>query len=81
MIIYEKLARIYQEEMHAEAERWRLINMASNRQHRMIMRYAKSLNWMGNVMCNWGDLLERRFGDEMGGNHSKSIEDSIFNDL
>jgi hypothetical protein len=73
MIVHEYLARIYQEEMLAEAERIHLITKAKRHPVRVNSFYARSLAWLGNLMCSWGSLLEKRFSEQEAGQQSGSI--------
>ena len=73
MIVHEYLARIYQEEMLAEAERIRLIAKSKRRPAKGNSFYARSLAWLGNLMCSWGSLLEKRFSEQEAGQQSGSI--------
>ncbi len=78
MIVHEYLARMHHEEMLAESERRRLIKEIRQRPPWFMIHYARSLTWLGNLMCRWGSLLARRFGDETAINLSGSIEDSVY---
>jgi hypothetical protein len=77
MIIQEYLMRIYQDEMLAEAERNRLISKAKRSPVSVNSYHARSLTWLGNLMCSWGSLLEERFGDQTASQQSGSIEKGL----
>ena len=70
MIINEYLAQSRHQEFLAEAERNRLLSTAEHRPARVISTYTRFLAWVGGVMCSWGSLLEKRFGEQLAVNHS-----------
>ena len=78
MIVHEYFVRMRNEELLAEAERRRLIKEFRQRPPWFNTNFARSLTWLENLMCRWGSLLARRFGEETAINLSGSIEDSVY---
>jgi len=64
MIINEYLVRTRHEELLAEAERARMVSLAFRSSRKKKSVYGVLLNWMGSVLCKWGDLLQERFGEQ-----------------
>ena len=77
MLYHEYFMRMRQEELLAEAELARLIKKAKRRPVRAFPFYARSLAWLGGILCNLGSLLGKRFADEAAINHSQSIDRSL----
>jgi hypothetical protein len=77
MLFHEYFMRMRQEELLAEAERARLIQKAKRRPVKAFPFYARSLAWLGSILCNLGSLLGKRFAAEAAVNHSQSIDRSL----
>ena len=77
MLFHEYFVRMRQEELLAEAERARLIKKAKRSPVKAFPFYARSLAWLGSLLCNLGSLLSKRFADEAAINHSQSIDRSL----
>jgi hypothetical protein len=77
MIVHEYLIHKHHEELLAEAEHARLIKEAKRRPAKVFRFYARSLAWLGSILCNLGSLLEKRFSEEVIVNHSQSIDRSL----
>ena len=77
MLYHEYFMRMRQEELLAEAERARLIKKAKRRPVKAFPFYARSLAWLGGILCNLGSLLGKRFAEEAAINHSQSIDRSL----
>jgi hypothetical protein len=52
-----------QEELLAEAERYRLISLANQRSSNQRNFLATALAWWGSKLSRWGGVLQERFGD------------------
>ena len=77
MIFHEYFIHWRHEELLAEAERARLIKEAKRRPVKAFPFYARSLAWLGGILCNLGSLLGKRFADEAAINHSQSTGRSL----
>jgi hypothetical protein len=77
MIFHEYLLNKRHEELLAEAEHARLIKKAKPPPVKGSSFYARSLAWLGGILCNLGSLLKERFGEEVAINHSQSIDRSL----
>lgn len=77
MIINEHLVRIRHEEMLAEAERIRMVSLANRSSRKKKSVYGILLNWVGSLLCRWGDLLQERFGDQDLVDQSQTMDTGI----
>ncbi len=77
MLFHEILMHKRHEELLAEAERARLIQKAKRRPVKAFPFYARSLAWLGGILSNLGNRLEKRFAEEAAINHSQSIDRSL----
>ena len=74
MIIEEYLVKIHQDELHAEADRNRLLSVASQNPVQKFSLNARFLTWLGGKLRSWGSRLEDRFAAEAASNQSRSID-------
>ncbi len=77
MFYHEYFMRMRHEELLAEAERARLIKEVKQRPVKAFPFYARSLAWLGGILCNLGSLLGKRFAEEAAINHSQSSDRSL----
>jgi len=64
MIINAHLVRTRHEELLAEAERARMVSLAFRSSRKKNSVYGVLLNWVGSLLCKWGDLLQERFSEQ-----------------
>ena len=74
MILNEYMMHIRHEEMLAEAERFRIVSLASRRPMRKNPLLGVALNWMGSLLSKWGATLQKRSGNQDILNQSQSID-------
>jgi len=77
MIFNEYLVRIRHEEMLAEAERVRMVSMAIRSSSKKKSYYGVALNWVGNLFCKLGGLLQERFGDQKLVDQSPTMDKGV----
>lgn len=62
------------EELRREAERYRLIALARQGAPARTALHHRLLNWWGGRLCQWGKLLQQKFGDCETITHSNHVK-------